>query len=566
MFANLAAMHRATAERLGSKTALRFKHFGRYENITWSDYRRRADRAAAGLLQLGIQKGDRVAIFSENRHEWLEADHGMLSAGAVTVPLHAPLTAQQAEYQIGHSDVRGIFVSNQTQADKIRAVLRNLPQVEFLISFDPVDVSDTPLKALTFDGLMQRGFQGRKELHDAVLAREAQLGRGDLATIIYTSGTTGNPKGVMLSHGNLLSNAEATAKVTEMFTGDVLLSWLPYSHIYARLCDNYFTALAGMAVALAESIDTLVVNLVETQPMWLTSVPRFYEKVWASVETLPQQEREEKLRRLFGYRLKQLSSGGAPLPKHICEAFNKAGYPLMEGYGLTESSPVISFNSIADNRPGTVGKPIPGVEVKIAPDGEILTRGPHVMRGYWKNPEATAQTIIDGWLHTGDVGFLDKDGYLTITDRKKDLIITSGGKNIAPSELERILTSDVFIDQAVVYGDGRNFVSALIVPNFEKLDAKVKELGVHLQANGKFITDAAIRDFYSQRIKQVMQPVSQPERVKKFLLLKEPFKLEDEELTATLKVRRRHIVLKYETYLAALYENDDRTGEAEQHP
>ena len=346
----------------------------------------------------------------------------------------------------------------------------------------------------------------------------------------------------------------------------MLLSWLPYSHIYARLCDDYVTALSGMAVALAESIDTLVVNLVETQPMWLTSVPRFYEKVWASVDTLPQQERDEKLRRLFGYRLKQLSSGGAPLPKHICEAFNKAGYPVDGRLRPDGNLAGDQLQQIADNRPGTVGKAIPGVEVKIAPDGEILTRGPHVMQGYWKNPEATAETIIDGWLHTGDVGHLDNDGYLSITDRKKDLIITSGGKNIAPSELERILTSDVFIDQAVVYGDGRKFVSALIVPNFDNLNAKVQELGIELQANGKFITDGTIRDFYAQRIKQVMQPVSQPERVKKFLLLKEPFKLEAEELTATLKVRRRHVVKTYETYLAALYENDDRTGEAEQHP
>ncbi len=553
MSANLAAMHRETCRRLGPRTALRFKREGLYHDVSWNEYRQQADRAAAGLIGLGVQLGDRVAILSENRYEWLIADHAMLSAGAVTVPLHAPLSPQQVEYQVGHSDARGIIVGNQAQADKVAAVLKSLPGLEFVVSFDPIKPVGS-LKTLTWEGLKHRGMLKGEAGAREVAQREAQLTSQSLATIIYTSGTTGNPKGVMLSHGNLLSNAEATMHISDMESSDTQLSWLPYSHIYARTCDHYVTTIAGMTVALAESIDTLTVNLLETNPAWMTAVPRFYEKVWMSVEHYPASKRKSELRKIFGSRLKQLSSGGAPLPKHVCQGFRDSGMPLLEGYGLTESSPVISFNTAEHCRVGSVGRAIPGVEVRIAADGEILTRGPHVMQGYWKNPAATAETIKDGWLYTGDVGHLDAEGYLTITDRKKDLIITSGGKNIAPSEIERLLVSDVFIDQAVVYGDGRSYISALIVPNFENLNAKAKELGVDLESDGRFIRSSAICDFYEKRIAEVMQSVSQPERVKRFLILASPFKFEADELTATLKVRRRYVVKNYEKELAALYE------------
>ncbi|MGE3317332.1 MAG: long-chain fatty acid--CoA ligase, partial [Planctomycetaceae bacterium] len=393
-----------------------------FHDVSWASYRDRADAAAAGLLELGVQHGDRVAILSENRVEWPIADHAILSAGAADVPLHAPLAARQVEYQVGHSQSRGIVVSGQEQADKIFAVLTELPNLEFLISFDPIKAPKTSLEVLSWDGLIQRGRQSKRFAD--VRRVEEQVTGDDLATIIYTSGTTGNPKGVMLTHANLLSNVEATLSLSEQQSSDILLSWLPYSHIYARTIDLYVTAQSGATLALAESMDTLVINLAEIQPTWMTAVPRFYEKVWTRVEHLPPDQQKEKLWKIFGPRLKHLSSGGAPLPKHICKAFTEVGLPLLEGYGLTETSPVISFNSLDSNRIGTVGKPIPGVEVKIAPDGEILTRGPHVMKGYWRNPEATAEAIRDGWFHTGDVGSIDADGYLSITDRKKDLFIT----------------------------------------------------------------------------------------------------------------------------------------------
>lgn len=550
---NLASMHRETCARLGPNCALRYKRFGRYTDICWTDYRRQADGAAAGLVELGVKPGDRVALLSENRHEWLIADYAILSAGAANVPLHAPLTAPQAAYQIGHSDARGVIVSGQCQADKIAAVLDELPQLEFIVSFDPI-IAAARLQALTWDGLKHRGWQKGAAGRDEILRREQALTGDDLATIIYTSGTTGHPKGVMLTHDNLLSNAVATLQVADVEPGDVQLSWLPYSHIYARTVDHYLTTWAGTVLALADSVDTLLVNLAEIHPTWMNCVPRFYEKVWSAVEPLAPAERPGRLRKIFGPRLRHLSSGGAPLPRHIGAAFMECGIPIYEGYGLTESSPVISFNSSKHNRLGTVGRAIPGVEVKIAGDGEILTRGPHVMKGYWKNPAATAETIVDGWLGTGDVGVLDADGYLSITDRKKDLMITSGGKNIAPTELERLLISDPFIDQAVVYGDRRPFVSGIIVPNFPQLEGECGANGWKIETAGDFISTPAIVDFYQQRIDKLMQTVSQPERVKKVLILSRPFQLANDELTATLKVRRRHIIGRYDGQLAALYD------------
>lgn len=549
---NLAAMHRRVADQRGPCPALRYKQYGRYRDYRWRDYRRDADAAAAMLIHLGIQPGDRVGILSENRYEWLVADIGILSAGAADVPLHAPLAPRQVEYQLGHSEARGVIVSNQAQADKVFEVIAGLPNLEFMISFEPI----TPGEGLphwSWDGFLQAGRELGRDGQMGVYRREAGVTAESLATIIYTSGTTGNPKGVMLSHGNLLTNAEAMFESGACEPGDVTLSWLPYSHIYARTVDHYQTILAAATVCLAESVETLVGNLAEIQPSWMASVPRFYEKVWSSVAELEPEAQSRELKRIFGPRLRQLSSGGAPLPKHICDGFLAAGLQLMEGYGLTESSPVITFNRLGECKPGTVGPAIPGVDIKIGAEGEVLSRGPHIMQGYWKNPEATAETIVDGWLHTGDVGEIDDDGYLSITDRMKDLIITSGGKNISPSELEALLIRDVFIDQAVTFGDAKPFVSALLVPNFPALEAKAAELGTELTSNGEFIENDVITDFLADRVARVMEAMSQPERVKKFLVLSRPFQVEADELTATLKVRRRFILEKYGAQLESLY-------------
>jgi long-chain acyl-CoA synthetase len=553
MYPSLPAMHRTISERLRAQTAVKYKESGRYRDLSWSEYRRQADAAAAGLIELGVRPGNRVAILSANRFEWLVADHAVLSCAAIDVPLHAPLSPKQVEYQVSHSESQGIIVSGPTQAAKVHEVVDALPELEFIVSFEPIEPLGR-LRTLSWDQLQQLGVEAGADALAEIHRREGELSGTDLATIIYTSGTTGNPKGVMLTHANLLSNSEATLRTSKVSDDDFMLSWLPYSHIYARTVDHYLSTLAEMTLCLSESIDSLRENLQEIHPTWMTSVPRFYEKVWSDVEQLAADERRDELWQIFGPRIRQLSSGGAPLPRHVCEGFHEAGLPLLEGYGLTESSPVISFNSLENCRIGTVGRAIPDVDVRIADDGEILTRGPHVMKGYWKNPEATAATIIDGWLQTGDIGVLDDEGYLSITDRKKDLIITSGGKNIAPTELERLLVSDPYIDQAVIYGDARPFVTAIIVPSQDNLNRKAAQLSCPLDIREEFVRNDRILDFFQQRVDALMQAVSGPERVKKFLLLGRLLTLEADELTATLKVRRRHVIQKYESALAALYE------------
>lgn len=551
---NLSAMHRATAELLGPRAALRWKRLGLHHDLSWDDYRERADDAAASLIDLGVGVGDRVAIFSENRFEWLVADIATLTAGSANLPLHASLTAPQARYQLAHGGARGLIVDDQTQADKVFAIINDLPDLEWIASFDRINVpSSVRIPVHRWEGLIQRGRLASPEARAEVHRREKALTRDDLATIIYTSGTTGPPKGVMLTHGNLVSNAEAVMEISPVTHEDIVLSWLPYSHIYARTVDHYLTTLGGATIVLAESIDTLVVNLAETRPTWMTAVPRFYEKLWDKVEALPAEARAATLHKIFGPRLRHLSSGGAPLPKYLAEEFLACGIPLLEGYGLTESSPVISFNRLDANKAGTVGLPLPGVEVKIADDGEVLTRGPHVMKGYWKDPEATKQTIVDGWLHTGDIGTIDEDGYLSITDRKKNLIVTSQGKNIAPAEIEQLLTSDPAIDQAVIHGDRRPFVTALIVPNFPFLQAKAQELGCPIQTEGDLIVSEPLRAYYADRIDELMQAVGHPERVKAFQLMARPFSPEADEVTATLKVRRKFILDKFANQLDALY-------------
>jgi len=358
----------------------------------------------------------------------------------------------------------------------------------------------------------------------------------------------------MQTHGNLLSNVESMIPIAFLEPDDILLSWLPYSHVYARLTDNYLATGAGITVALAASIDTLIDDLDTIKPTWLTAVPRFYEKIWTSVEALDPDTRANRLKTIFGPRIRQLNSGGAPLPRHVCDGFDQAGLPILEGYGLTETSPVISFNHAEAYRFGSVGLPIPGVEVRIAQDGEILTRGPHVMAGYWKNPEATEAVIVDGWFHTGDVGTIDEDGFLSITDRKKDLFVTSAGKNVAPAVIERLLTTDPLFDQAVVYGDGRNFISAVVVPNLPLLETLATTNDTAVETADGLITSPELLAIIDSKVSELMESVSQPERVKKCLVLDKPFQLENDELTATLKVRRRHIIAKYEDRLEAFYE------------
>jgi long-chain acyl-CoA synthetase len=375
----------------------------------------------------------------------------------------------------------------------------------------------------------------------------------DLATILYTSGTTGEPKGVMLSQRNLVHNACATMSCFTVSPDDLRLTWLPLSHIFARTCDLYAWIAAGNQLALAESRETILANCAQLSPTLMNGVPYFFDKVMRRLVEKGAADQPDSLKKLLGGRMRFINSGGAALPDHVATFFQSHGVLLVQGYGLTESSPVITVNTDTVHKLGTVGRAIPDVEVRIAGDGEILTRGPHVMLGYWNKPQATAEALRDGWLHTGDLGELDSEGFLKITGRKKELIVLASGKNIAPVYLESLLTQDPLVGQAVVLGDERNYLTALLVPNFDALKAELESRGFTYTFPGEWLERAEVRALYAQHVAERLKDVSPSEQVRKFWLLERPFTLESGELTPTLKLRRGEICKHYAAEIEAMY-------------
>lgn len=552
-YPHLVALFRQQAERFGPRPAVRVRYQGLYRDVTWKEYADQVWACAAALVAAGLAPGERVGLLSENRLEWLVADLGILAAAAVTVPPHAPLPARQIHFQLADAGVSWLFVSNAAQLAKVRSIRAELPALRGVVVFER---SAAGADALSWEGFLQQGRRLRTQLAAELERRYAALGPDDLATLLYTSGTTGTPRGVMLTHGNLLSNALACHQAVPRSPEAVVLGWLPLSHIYARTVDHYLSLVAGLTLALAESADTVVRDLKDIQPTHLAAVPRFYEKLWAQVHGPDAAETGRRLRRLFGPRLEWLGSGGAPLSPALAYAYREAGFLLLQGYGLTESSPVISFNRPQCYKLETVGQPLPGVEVRIAEDGEVLTRGPHVMRGYWNNPQATAETLRDGWLHTGDLGRLDADGFLTITGRKKELIVLSNGKKVVPSLIESLLQADPCIDQALVAGEGRPYLVALVVPHWEQVRAALGEQAPASAPPEELAHQPAVHQFLQQRIDAALAEVAQWEKVRRFLVLPRPFTLAAEELTVSLKLRRHVVLAKYQTALEALYQNE----------
>jgi long-chain acyl-CoA synthetase len=552
---NLAEIHRLQAERLGPRPAVRYKRYGVHHDLSMDQYRADALACAAALADVGVQPGDRVGLLAENCVEWLIADMGILAAAAINVPPHAPLSARQIHFQLADAGVRWLFVSTRAQWEKVEQVRDELPSLQGIVLFDKgKDLAGI----VPWAGFLQRGRRALPRLASELARREAKLAPDDLATIMYTSGTTGNPKGVMLTHGNLVSNVTAALEVQPYRPDEVILNWLPFSHIYARTVDHYQPLTAGVLLCLADSADTLVDDLKEIQPTHLSCVPRFYEKVLTAVATADPKETGRRLQKIFGPRMEWLGSGGAPLPKAIAEAFEEAGLVILEGYGLTESSPVISFNRKTQNRIGTVGLPLPGVEVAIAADGEVLCRGPNVMKGYWNNPEATWAALRDGWLHTGDLGKLDADGFLSITGRKKELLVLSNGKKVFPPQIEGLLLGDDCIDQVAIYGEGRNFLTALIVPHWENLRRALaaQGSGVDKQTPEELASHPAVHTLLRERIDAALAEVASWEQVRKFLVLPRPFTLAAEELTVSLKLRREVIFSHHRAELEALYREE----------
>jgi long-chain acyl-CoA synthetase len=546
-YRNLVELHRCQAERLGPLPAVAHRRNGLWRNLSWEEYHADVLACAAALVASGIKPGDRVGILSENRPEWLIADLGLMTAGAVNVPPHAPLSPSQIRYQLGDAGVVWLFVSDRNQLAKVRLIRTTLPDLRGIVLFEGGSEADV----VTWEAFLAGGRRALAKRRSELRRRELALGADDLATVMYTSGTTGDPRGVMLTHGNLLSNALATLQASPFRPDDVVLGWLPLTHIYARLVDHYATMAAGILFCMAGSQETLIRDLKECQPMSFASVPRFYEKVLAAVNCPDPTGTGRALRRVFGSRINHLMSGGAPLPSAVGRAYQEAGLLLLQGYGLTETSPVITCNRQNLHKPDTVGTPLPGVEVRIAADGEILTRGPHVMKGYWKNPQATAACIVDGWFHTGDLGHLDADGFLSITGRKKELLVMSNGKKVVPSYLEGLLLADPCIDQAVVCGEGRNYLTALIVPHWENVRQALRAEGVELAAG--VTDDPAVQDLLTRRIRERLLDVSPMEQIRKILVVPQPFSVEAEEMTVSLKLRRSVVLRKYDALLNDLY-------------
>ncbi len=594
---NLAQFFYARVAVYGDRNALLVKtNNGRvYESISWADWGNHVRLTALGLHALGIKKGDRVGIFSENRPEWTYADLGALSLGAITVPVYTTLAIDDIAYIVDNSELRVLFVSSEEKGRTAEALLQRCSSLEAVVVFDSFQTSNKCIHSL--ESLLDKGRLSDLNNSDFFETRLLpSAGPQDLATIIYTSGTTGRPKGVMLSHGNFIQNYLGSRESIRVRADDIALSFLPLSHVFERMAGYYFMLGQGASIAYAESMQKVAEDIVEVRPTVAAAVPRFYEKIYAkiqeqvsakppmvqrmfawAVETgkrISQIRKEKsrlcpgdqvaafvadrlvfkKVRERLGGRIRFFISGGAPLSRELGEFFYAAGITILEGYGLTETSPVIAVNTEENLRFGTVGKMLKNVEVKIAADGEILTRGPCVMQGYYKNETATREVIDPGgWFHTGDIGVIDEDGFLRITDRKKDIIVTSGGKNIAPQEIEKKILSDNLFAQVVILGDKRNFLVALIVPNTDQVQAMTREKGIESMPYGALLRHEVIVKEAEKRLREKTSHLAAYEQIKYFTLLENEFSLASGELTPTLKIKRRVVMANYEPLIEFLY-------------
>ena len=580
-------------EKFDKPDALQVNVNGKYRPISHREISKRVLHAALGLEVLGVRRGDKVGILSENRPEWAIADYACLTSGLTDVPIYPTLPADQIAYILNDAGAVALFVSSIEQAVKVAAIRLEVPSLKYVIAFDEIgDAADMSMAELD-----KRG-EGAESAESIVRYRAGAdaVSPNDLATLIYTSGTTGPPKGVMLTHDNIHSNVEATRCKLPFKGDDVSLSFLPLSHIFQRTGD-YLMFATGSSIAYAQSFETVPINMQDVRPTIVFSVPRLYEKMYARVlqnalaggflkrkiflwardvaerwtdttlsgkkpgavlsrkYALAQKLVFSKIRERTGGRLRYFVSGGAPLAPEINKFFYGAGLMIFEGYGLTETSPVISVNTPTEFRIGTVGKLVEGVDVTIAADGEILTRGASVMKGYYNNPVATSEAIDpEGWFHTGDIGEI-RDGFLAITDRKKDIIVTAGGKNIAPQPIENLVKTNKYVSQAVMLGDKRKFPSMLIVPNFEQLESWAKKRNIIWTHRSQLLRMPTIQAKMEKEVNSQLMGLAHYESPKKIGLLEHDFSLEKGELTPTQKVKRRVVDKNYKAMIDSLYED-----------
>lgn len=567
---------------------------GEWVTLTYSEIKQKVEQLAAGLTDLGVKENDKVAILSNNNSKWAISDYAIVGLGAISVPVYPTLIPEQIKYIMNDSESSWIIAENVEQTQKVIDVIDDCPNLKGIVSMDG-SLSNDP-RVTAFEEILSSGDQ-HMETEGFTIRDTSKIVTPDhVLTLIYTSGTTGNPKGVILTHKNLASNVTAGRKAIDVGETDVFLSFLPLSHSFERMVGHYTAFSAGSAVYFAENIDKVAENMREVKPTVMASVPRLFEKMYTkvldSVNESPAirqkifwwaigvgtkaskyfQRNEKptgflatkfnianklvfsKLMERVGGRLRYFVSGGAPLTKDIGEFFSSANIPILEGYGLTETSPVITVNRMELYKFGTVGSTIDGVEVKIAEDGEILCRGDNVMVGYYNNEAATKEVLADdGWFHTGDIGELDEDNYLRITDRKKSLLVTSGGKNVAPAPLESALTKYKYIEQCLVIGDQRNFISAMVVPAFDALLEWAEANNISTSDTNDLVKQSKVQALYDGIVEEAMEPFARYEKVRKIAIMSQPWTIEGGELTPKLSVKRKVVLQKYADVVDGIY-------------
>ncbi len=577
------------------KEVLRFKHDKKWTGITGEELFERVRNVALGLYGLGVRKWDRVAVLAESGPLWTISDYAILATGAVNVPIYPTQPVHQVEYILQESQPKLMFVSNAKQIKRVAEALKKFPDLRIVLFQGATENENI----MPYEAVEAAGANLRTEKPGLFDAISTDVQGKDLASIIYTSGTTGEPKGALLTHTNIVSNALTSGTLFDLKNDDLMLSFLPLSHIFERMV-LYLCLYYGVQINYAGGIETVAADIKEVHPTLMTTVPRLMEKIFARMQktasdaggfkkktfdwameiakssapylaehkslpiTLSVKRKVadrlvfKKLREALGGRMGRLISGGAALPPDIAQIFIGSGILVLQGYGLTETAPVIAVNTMKQNRIGSVGPPIPGVEVKLAEDGEILVRGDLVFQGYFNKPEETASVFTEGaeserWFKTGDIGKFDKDGFLYITDRKKDLIKTSSGKYVAPQMIEGLFAQSEYIEQSIVLGDKRKYVSALIVPEFERLRDWAKEQGIDTKDKERLVEDKRIVDLVKQEVNRLTKGLADYEKVKRIALLAKEFTIDGGELTATLKVRRRFVEEKYNHLIESLY-------------
>ena len=577
------------------KDLLRYKVDGKYIGISYSKFKEETDNFGYGLATLGIKSNDKVAIISENRPEWVFSDMASLALGAVNVPIYPSLTSESIEYILNNSESKCVIISNTFQLNKLLKVRDKCNHLKLIIIMNHSDFDSSIKNLYSFKQVQEKGVQ-KKSASPKFLKENMELVKeDDVCTIIYTSGTTGIPKGVVLTHKNIMSNVTSAIETFPINEEDVWLSFLPLCHIFERMAGYYTAFASGGTVCYAESIEKVATNLVEVKPTIMTSVPRLFERIYSrilkNVESQPKRKQKiffsainvgakfakakksgnvplslkiknelagklvfKKLLERTGGNIRFFISGGAALSRELGEFFEAVGITIIEGYGLTESSPVITANRVDDYKFGTVGKPFSDVEVKIAPDGEILAKGPNIMKGYYKNKKETDETLKDGWLHTGDIGVFDSDGFLMITDRKKHLFKTTAGKYIAPTHIENTFLASKYIDQFMVVGDRRMFISALIVPDFEAVKEYADSNNIPYSDEKDLVKNDKIYKLLEDDMIQFQKKLANYERVRKFVLLDRPFTIDSGEITPSMKIKRKIVENKYNDLIEMMYE------------